>query len=242
MKDTIYFQHDYNSHVDPKMIKLRVKWWWKYYWLFRATLEIMREEADILLRECDIDANALRLYCERNTYVEFLWVCVDVGLLIYDDKDKVYYSERLQDDAEHMREKSRKAKASADARRKKRPKKNANALQTQSERNAIYDSIVYDKINNINIELDKKITNFIEFRTQIKKPLTEQWLKSLLTKLLKLWKNDEERIEILEQSILNNWQWIFELKNPVQQKPKTRTAQDIKAERDLFLKQTTWTQ
>jgi hypothetical protein len=47
----------------------------------------------------------------------------------------------LQDDAEYMRDKSAKAKASANARRKKKPKKDAIALQTHSEGNAIKDSI-----------------------------------------------------------------------------------------------------
>lgn len=76
-------------------------------------------------------------------FTEFIGFCVGVGLFIYDEKDKIYYSKRLQEDAEYMRDKSKKAKKSANARWKARS--NANALQTQSDGNAINDSIVYDK-------------------------------------------------------------------------------------------------
>lgn len=157
MKDTIYFQHDCNAHVDPKIIKLRLKWWREYYWLYRATLEIMREDSDIVLKECDIDANVMRLHFDRNAYIGFLEICVEVWLFIFDQEDKIYYSERLQTNAEYMREKSKKAKASAEARWKKRKRKNANALQTQSERNAIH---TYKK--EINKEKESDQNNNIE--------------------------------------------------------------------------------
>lgn len=138
MKDTVYFRHDYDSQTDPKMIKLRVKYKREWYWLFRATLEAMRGESDIMLSQCDIDAFAYRLQYDSIEYKKFLDFCVSIWLLCFDEKDKVYFSERLQEDAEYMRSKSKKAKQSANARWKARS--NANALQPQSDGNAIKES------------------------------------------------------------------------------------------------------
>ena len=140
MKDTIYFQHDFNSKDDPKMVKIRMKFWLEWYWLFWTILEHMRWDTNIVLKDCDCNAFAFQMQYDFTKLVEFLLFCVDVWLFLYDKKDKVYYSERLQTNVERMRLKSKKAKDSADERRKKRERENANALPTQSEGNAIQDS------------------------------------------------------------------------------------------------------
>jgi len=154
MKDTIYFRHDYDSHSDPKIIKLRMKYWREWYGIFWAILEVMRTDSDILIRDSEIDAIAFRLHYDCNAMRDILEYMVSINLLCNDKYDQTYYSERLQDDAEYMREKSTKAKASADARRKKKPKKNAIALQPHYEGNAIKDSKVDDSIWNEIIEKD----------------------------------------------------------------------------------------
>ena len=57
-------------------------------------------------------------------------------------------------------------------------------------------------------------SDFKNMRDDIKKPMTERAEKILLTKLKKLTgeNNEELAIKILEQSILNNWQDIYPLK------------------------------
>jgi hypothetical protein len=50
-------------------------------------------------------------------------------------------------------------------------------------------------------------------RKSIKKPITERALELMLAKLDKLANNDQSKIEILNQSIMNSWQGIFPLKN-----------------------------
>ena len=57
-------------------------------------------------------------------------------------------------------------------------------------------------------------SDFKNMRDDIKKPMTERAEKILLTKLKKLAgeNNEELAIKILEQSILNNWQDIYPLK------------------------------
>ena len=63
-----------------------------------------------------------------------------------------------------------------------------------------------------NKELKETIFDFIEMRKSIKKKLTERGLKGILNKLDKIALNDYEKIEILENSIMNCWQGIFEIK------------------------------
>lgn len=59
-------------------------------------------------------------------------------------------------------------------------------------------------------------------RRNIKKSLTADQLNLTLKKLDKLSKcNDEAKIEILNESIMNGWQGIFELKGNKEQSKKT---------------------
>ncbi|MDJ0503789.1 MAG: hypothetical protein PX635_00875 [Nostocales cyanobacterium LE14-WE12] len=68
--------------------------------------------------------------------------------------------------------------------------------------------------------LEDKILEFIAYRKAIKKPIREVSMEAFKKKLIKLGNSNEETmIEILEQSIANGWQGIFELKN-VNNKPK----------------------
>ena len=53
-------------------------------------------------------------------------------------------------------------------------------------------------------------------RKTIKKPLTEKALSLIISKLNTMANDDAEKILILEQSIMSNWQGIFPLKD----KPK----------------------
>ena len=63
-----------------------------------------------------------------------------------------------------------------------------------------------------NEKLLEALNDFIEMRTLVKKPMTEKASSLLLKKLDNLTKFDNEKIEILNQSILNNWQSVFPLK------------------------------
>ena len=75
----------------------------------------------------------------------------------------------------------------------------------------IYNDLINAYTQNDN--LAEAINDFIKMRKQIKKPLTERALKNVLSKLGKIGSDDLEKIEILDNSINNCWQGIFELKN-----------------------------
>lgn len=63
-----------------------------------------------------------------------------------------------------------------------------------------------------NKELRNALNDFAEMRKGMKKIMTDRAMTLLINKLDKLASNDEEKIEILNQSIFNSWQGIFELK------------------------------
>lgn len=64
-----------------------------------------------------------------------------------------------------------------------------------------------------NDELNKAINDFVDFRKQIKNPITDRGIKIMLNKLKNLEPTSiANQIAILEQSIMNGWKGIFPLK------------------------------
>ena len=72
-------------------------------------------------------------------------------------------------------------------------------------------------INNYtsNLALRETILDFINMRKEIKAKMTHRAIELMLNKLDKLSKEDDEKIEILNQSIVNGWKGIFEIKGSV---------------------------
>lgn len=58
-------------------------------------------------------------------------------------------------------------------------------------------------------EVKQTIYEFIKMRKAIKKPLTTHGLKLIVNKLKKFTENSKEQIDILNNSIMNNWQGIY---------------------------------
>lgn len=84
------------------------------------------------------------------------------------------------------------------------------------------------KANFSDEELIKTIYEFIKMRKAIKKPLTTRGLELLITKLYKMTTNIDEQITILNNSIMNNWQGIFPLKQNTYKKTNTGSFDDFK--------------
>lgn len=62
-------------------------------------------------------------------------------------------------------------------------------------------------------EFNKALKDFEEMRKRIKKPLTDRAKELILEKLEQLAPGDEQKqIKILDQSVMNSWQGVFELK------------------------------
>ena len=63
-----------------------------------------------------------------------------------------------------------------------------------------------------NAELIEALEGFVEMRKKVKAPLTEHALSLLLKKLDGLGRSDAEKVEIVNQSVMNNWKGFFTLK------------------------------
>ena len=127
MKDVGYFSHDSNAQHDPKIIKMLARHGWESYGLFWGIVEKLRNETDYIL-ETDYDsiAYAMRTQCDLvKSIIE------DFGLFIVEDG--FFHSKRLDQCMQLKEEKSEKARQSS----LKRWKNNANAMRTDTERNAI---------------------------------------------------------------------------------------------------------
>jgi DNA-binding MarR family transcriptional regulator len=70
-------------------------------------------------------------------------------------------------------------------------------------------------------ELNKAILEFIEFRKKIKAPMTDRAIELLKANLNKLSNSMPDQIAILNQSIMNGWKGVFELKQDKPQQPKS---------------------
>lgn len=93
----------------------------------------------------------------------------------------------------------------------------------------------FDKLINKNFtdeELKNTIYEFIKMRKAIKKPLTTRGLELMIKKLYSLSTNIDEQIQILNNSIMNNWQGIFPLKKETT-KSNTKPEQRKYTEKDF---------
>ncbi|WP_394870531.1 helix-turn-helix domain-containing protein [Clostridium butyricum] len=83
-----------------------------------------------------------------------------------------------------------------------------------------------------NLKLKETIYEFIKARTAMKKTPTTLAMKKILSKLDSLSSNDEEKIEIIETSIMNGWSGVFSLKEKSNVIPITKnTTPSIDANR-----------
>lgn len=87
--------------------------------------------------------------------------------------------------------------------------------ENKSAKNNKKQTKIDELINNYtkNSELIEALKDFLKMRKAVKKPLTDRALKVILKKLDELAQGDEEKITILEQSIVNCWQSVFKVNN-----------------------------
>ena len=89
-----------------------------------------------------------------------------------------------------------------------------------------YDDIINSYTSNE--ELKQALYEFIKMRKLIKKPLTDYALKRIISKLDSMTADDGRKVAILNQSICNNWQGIFELKDGTYSGKPAATANTTK--------------
>lgn len=92
MKNSFYFDHDYNARGDQKILCLRAKFDWKGYGLFFATLECLCESNGFIKREA-LSGVSLGFNLPESEYNSFIDFCIQISLL-KENEDGVF-SERI---------------------------------------------------------------------------------------------------------------------------------------------------
>ena len=128
-KDTYYFSHDYNARTDRKIKKLIVTHGYQGYGLFWAIIEDLYNNANALPTDYETIAHDL-----HSTTEIIKSIVNDFELFVI--ADDIFCSSSVQRRLDERNNKSIKAKESAKIGWELR-KRNANALPTQNEGNAI---------------------------------------------------------------------------------------------------------
>ena len=227
MKDTYYFSHDYNSRNDHKIKKLVSKHGYLGYGLFWAIIEDLYNNANAL--QTDYESIAFDLRTSENI-IESIINDFDLFVIEADNFGSLSVQRRLEErDA-----KSLKARESA-YKRWNKDKENANALQTDSECNAIKER----KVNEIKEKENKNISFNFEsalisygFNTE----LVSDWLQVRKSKkatntetsfnnfVSQVEKSGVDKNEILKICISRDWKgfntdWIKDMDIPKEKKP-----------------------
>ena len=109
---------------------------------------------------------------------------------------------------------------------------NKNIKKEKKKKETEFDSVINE--NFTDEELKQTIYEFIKMRKAIKKPLTTRGLELMINKLKKMTSNTNEQIQILNNSIMNNWLGIFPLKEEEKQKEKVEYVINEMTEEEYF--------
>lgn len=107
-----------------------------------------------------------------------------------------------------------------------------NINNKKNKKETEFDSVINE--NFTDEELKQTIYEFIKMRKAIKKPLTTRGLELMINKLKKMTSNTNEQIQILNNSIMNNWLGIFPLKEEEKQKEKVEYVVNEMTEEEYF--------
>lgn len=95
MKDSFYFQHDYNARNDQKILNLRVKYSWEGYGLFWAILEYMAENDESYINRETIGGLSLGLNYPIDKLTKFIDFCIKEGLFLEENGN--IYNQRMKE-------------------------------------------------------------------------------------------------------------------------------------------------
>lgn len=186
-KDTFYFTHDYNSRNDPKIKKLISKHKFLGYGIFWAIIEDLYQNANALPTDYESIAFDLRTDPELVKSI----IC-DFDLFQFDGEE--FGSKSVETRLNARNAKSLKARESA-LNRWNKSERNANALPTQSDCNAIKESKVNE--NKVNESSEITLTNFKVTDLIIKNILEMNKILPYWSKLARL-SPDQTRTELTD--------------------------------------------
>lgn len=222
MKEAYYFSHDANARNDEKILMLRAEHGWEGYGIYWVLIEMMFESTDSLLHHSKIKGISVSYNIDITVLQSVINTCITEEL--FDSNDEVFWSESLIRRKEKYQDSKNKKSAAGKLGMEKRwgAKQRNNGVITENNKGKekkvkeIKESKDKEpsviETYTLNYELIETLNSFIDFRKKIKSPMTDHAIKLFLGKLDKLSNSDSEKIEILNQSIMNGWKGLFPLK------------------------------
>ena len=240
-KDAYFFSHDCNARNDPKILALRSVYGAEGYGVYFMLVEILREQPDykLAVNKYIWSTLAMQMQVEASKLEQIINDCCtefseNGNTLLVNDGEYLYSASLLRrmgkvDDISNLRREAARKRwenkpcktsgnsdgCSDDAnavqeqsKEKKSKEKKSKAEQRKEKQNIFSDFACGDA------DLLSALQGFEEMRVKIKKPMTDQAKKRLLTELEKLAPGDREtQIAILHQSEDRCWAGVFALKD-----------------------------
>ena len=240
-KDAYFFSHDCNARNDPKLLALRSVYGAEGYGVYFMLVEILREQPDykLAVNKYIWSTLAMQMQVEASKLEQIINDCCtefseNGNTLLVNDGEYLYSASLLRrmgkvDDISNLRREaarkrweSKPCKTSGNSdgcsddanagqeqsKEKKSKEKQSKAEQRKEKQNIFSDFACGDA------DLLSALQGFEEMRVKIKKPMTDQAKKRLLTELEKLAPGDREtQIAILHQSEDRCWAGVFALKD-----------------------------
>jgi len=105
-KESFYFSHDANAHIDDKILELRAEYGWEGYGIFWVLIEILRSQSDYSYERSKMAGLSIATAKPKDWLIEYIDYCIDLGLFV--EKDGEFYSESLMGRMEQIDEKRKK--------------------------------------------------------------------------------------------------------------------------------------
>ena len=215
MKETFYFSHDYTSRSDTKIKDLIFNHGVAGYGIYWCLIEDLYLNDNYLPFDCRRIAH--ELYCDKDLVLSVL---KDFDLFTI--QDGFFSSQSVQKRLNKRNEKSEKARSNASKRWN-----DANAMQTQSDRNAIKESKVKEsKVKEIKIKEKKSLHLFAD---------SEYFNFEKFTLKLSDWSNEkckfyyDAAIGYSESKGAKYLDWIAAVKNWDRKQPYTKKQNNYEA-------------
>jgi len=242
-KDVYYFPHFCHSRSDNKMRRIMKDFKHEGYSVFYQVLEILREQEEFKypLEDCDLLVDDLKTTdIILNSLIHNYGLFENDGIFFWsndliDSLQPFIKMKQQRIEAAKKSVEARKRKALLLNKKQTTVERPLNDRKTEVETPVEQSKVNESKVNESKVneskvneskvkerfsflfshsEFEESFNDFVEMRKSIKAVMTERAKELLLIKLCDLTNKDVHvSIEILNQSILNNWKGIFSLKN-----------------------------
>jgi len=252
-KESYYFPHDYEPTGDPKIQALIGEYGATGYGIFWRVVEMLHSNAEHKLpfKKYIFLAIAKQLLTSVQQTEAIIQYCINDCELFVSDGE-FFWSKRVNTNFERRAQiseiRSNAGKAGAIAKQMLAIAKQNQANTSKGKESKVKENKVKEikekeiKEKEIkraippcfdSIEFKECLNNFEIMRNKIRKPLTERAFELLINELKKL-SNDDQliAIKIMERSILNSWQGIFELKNNRPKSNQFEFLEEVKDEQE----------